>query len=92
MTSTNRCCHVKADIFERSLMVEVRIGQLLLLHYSNSDSYLGLKNSSSTNTNVCPGGGGGGGGGVGLKQSTITFLATVTWIIQVSRRCINVKE
>ena len=49
MTSTNRCCHVKADIFERSLMVEVRIGQLLLLHYSNSDSYLGLKNSSSTN-------------------------------------------
>lgn len=58
MTSTNRCCHVKADIFERSLMVEVRIGQLLLLHYSNSDSYLGLKNSSSTNTNVCRGGGG----------------------------------
>lgn len=84
MTSTNRCCHVKADIFERSLMVEVRIGQLLLLHHSNSDSYLGLKNSSSTNTNVCRGG--------GLKQSTITFLATVTWIIQVSRRCINVKE
>ena len=39
-------------------MVEVRIGQLLLLHYSNSDSYLGLKNSSSTNTNVCRGGGG----------------------------------
>lgn len=85
MTSTNRCCHVKADIFERSLMVEVRIGQLLLLHYSNSGSYLGLKNSSSTNTNVCRGGG-------GLKQSTMTFLATVTWIIQVSRRCINVKE
>ena len=67
-------------------MVKVRIVQLLLLHYSNSDSYLGLKNSSSTNTNVCRGGGG------GLKKITITFLATVTWIIQVSRRCINVKE
>ena len=62
-TSAKRCCHIKADIFEQSLMVEVRIGQLLLLHYSNSDGYLGLKNNSSTNTNVFRGG--------GLKQNTI---------------------
>lgn len=62
-TPTKRCCHRKADIFEQSLTVEVRKGQLLLLHYSNSGSYLGLKSNSRTNTNVCRGGRDGGGRG-----------------------------